>query len=140
MRRRGFTIVELMTVIAILGVLASIAIMKSKQSKDRALRASLLVDLKTLVSAEEGFFSANKDYAGKLAGAEVPGVGGAGTAAMTPSTGNTVTLTYRGTDGWSATITNSSMTVNPKTCGIFIGPTKYSPNAKVTSEGVAVCY
>ncbi len=140
MKRSGFTLIELLTVIAILGVLASIVGLKTVQSRDKAIRASMQVDLKTLVSAQEGFFSTNKDYAGRVAGAEVAGVKGKGSAAMRPSGTNVLKVTYKGTDGWNATMTNPVLTAAPKTCGIYIGPLKYAPNAKVIAEGVPTCY
>ncbi len=140
MKRSGFTLIELLTVIAILGVLASIVGLKTVQSRDKAILATMQVDLKTLVSAQEGFFSANKDYAGGVAGAEVAGTKGKGKAAMRPSGKNALTVTYKGTDGWNARVTSPTLTTTPKTCGIFIGPLKYAPNAKVTKEGVPICY
>lgn len=139
-RRKGFTIVELLATVAILGLLASMAILKSRQSRDKALRASMMVDLKTLVSAQEGFFSSNRDYAGGIAGREVAGTRGRGRAALAASNGNIIRVRYRGTNGWSATVTNRRMTSNPRTCGVFIGPLRYSPRAAVNREGVPACY
>ncbi len=138
--RKGFTIIELLATVAILGLLASIALLKSRQTRDKAIRASMQVDLKTLVSAEEGFFSANKDYAGGIAGAEVAGVAGKGKAALAASKGNAIVVKYRGADGWSATVTNPEMTTTPKSCGVFIGRAAYAPNAAVRQEGVPACY
>lgn len=138
--RRGFTIVELLTTVAILGLLASMAILKTRQSREKALRASMMVDLKTLVSAQEGFFSANRDYAGGIAFPERSGVGGAGRAALVSSPGNVIRVRRRGVDGWSATVTNPRVTTAPRTCGIFIGRIRYAPNARVTREGVPACY
>jgi len=138
--RAGFTIVELMTTVAIVGLLASIALLVTRQSRERALRASMMVDLKTLVSAQEGFFSANRDYAAGIAPSEVSGTGGRGRAALVPSPGNVIAVRRRGTDGWSATVTNPRVTTAPRTCGVFIGRIAYSPNARVTQEGVPACY
>lgn len=140
MHRRGFTLIELITVVAIIGVLASIAGLKTVQTRMKAVRASMLIDLKTLVSAQEGFFSANRDYAGGVLPAERAGVRGAGRAALGLSPGNVIRVRYRGTDGWSATMTNPRVSLVPRTCGIFIGPLRYSPNARVTQPGVPVCY
>lgn len=140
MNRRGFTLIELITVVAIIGVLASIAVLKTTQTRMRAYRAAMLVDLKTLVSAQEGFFSANRDYAGGVLPAERAGVAGAGRAALGLSSGNVIVVRYRGTDGWSATMTNPRVGQAPRTCGIYVGPLRYAPNARVTQSGVPVCY
>jgi prepilin-type N-terminal cleavage/methylation domain-containing protein len=138
--RRGFTIVELMTTVAILGLLASIALLKTRQSRERAHRAAMMVDLKTLVSAQEGFYSANRDYAAGIAPAEVPGTGARGRVALVPSPGNVIVLRRRGVQGWSATVTNPRVTSAPRTCGIYIGRPGWAPNARVTREGVPACY
>jgi len=138
--RKGFTIIELIATVAIIGLLASIAILKTRQSRDKALRVSMIADLRTLVAAQEAFFSSNKDYAGGIAGKEVAGIGGAGKAALAASNGAAIVVRYRATNGWSATATNSRMVTAPKTCGVFIGPIAYSPNAAVTREGVPTCY
>ncbi|HEU5219851.1 MAG TPA: prepilin-type N-terminal cleavage/methylation domain-containing protein [Gemmatimonadales bacterium] len=138
--RSGFTIIELMATVAIVGVLASMAILKSRQSRDKALRASMMVDLRTLVSAQEVFFSANKDYAGGIAGTEVAGLGGAGRAALAASNGNAIRVRYRATNGWSATVTSTRLNSAPRTCGIYIGLARYAPNAAVNREGVPACY
>ncbi len=140
LNRKGFTIIELMATVAIIGLLASMAILKSRQSRDKALRTGMMVDLKTLVSAQEGFFSSNRDYAGGVAGREVPGTRGRGRAALAASNGSAIVVRYRGTDGWSATVTNVRMRTVPRTCGVFIGPIRYAPNARVNREGVPICY
>lgn len=140
MDRRGFTLIELMTVTAIIGILASIAMIKTSQTRVKATRASMIADLRTLVSAQEGYFSAYKDYAGGVAGAERYGAGARGRAAMALSPGNRLSLRYRSAAGWSATITNPGVTIAPRTCGIFVGPNNYAPNARVTQPGVPACY
>ena len=102
-------------------------------------------DLRNLVTAQEGFFSDNQDYAGGTAATQTNGVGGAGKVAFSPSQGNTVTVNYTNAAGWSATAVNPAVTsaANDK-CGIFVGdPATYSGGAGLAAtdvEGAPKCY
>ena len=141
MNRSGFTLIELLTVIVIIGILASMASIKVAATRDQATRASMLVDLKTLVVAEESYYSVNADYTSKFSGVESSGRrSSSGTIAFQASPGNIVKLKRKGANGWNATIKNKSLTKKPKTCGIFIGPAGYSPNRNVVTPGVPTCY
>jgi prepilin-type N-terminal cleavage/methylation domain-containing protein len=140
MPRSGFTLIELLVVTVIIGLLASIAAVKAPVMRDRTVRASMIADLRNLVSAQEGYYSAYGDYAGGFGGKEKGGPGGSGRIVFNPSGDNKINLTYRGPDGWSAKAKNSSLVGKPKNCGVFIGPIKYSPNKNVSTEGVADCW
>lgn len=138
--RRGFTLIELMTVFGILSVLASIAIIKSGQQKERALRTTMVSDLRNLVPMQEAFFSSNGDYAGGLtAGPTINRVRGRGRISFVPSGANVITVRRRPT-GWNATATNPGLRTAPRRCGIFSGPVSNSPNRNVRVEGVPACW
>jgi type IV pilus assembly protein PilA len=142
--RKGFTLIELLIVVVIIGILAAIAIPKFANTKEKAVLASMKSDLRNMVTAQEGFFSDNQDYAGSLGAAQTNGVGGAGVLAFTPSSGNAITLNYVDAAGWSATVTNPALTGTPNTCGIFVGdPATYSGGAGLAAtdiEGAPKCY
>lgn len=143
--RRGFTFIELLTVITVIGVLASIAIPKYHSTRERAVVASMISDLRNLVSAQEGFFSGNDDYAGAIwAQPERAGKNGSGRLSFTPSPGNVVSMSRRtraGEVGWRATIRNPQVTNrNTDICGIYVGHRSFAPNARVLSEGAPYCY
>ena len=107
--KKGFTLIELLIVVVIIGILAAIAIPKFAATKDKAKLASVKTDLRNIMTAEEAYFSDYNAYT-----ATVP------TALFIPSVGNT----YGGagsTSSWSATVTNSSISVNPKTCTVTVG-------------------
>ena len=142
MDRRGFTLIELLVVVVIVGILASIAIPKFTNTKAKAVLASMKADLRNLVTAQEGFYFDNSDYAGAMtAGIQVNGTGGAGMVSFVASSGNTIVLTYLGVTGYQATVTNPNVTgVTPSTCGVFIGPNGNSPNAAVTQAGAPACW
>ena len=143
--KKGFTLIELLIVVVIIGILAAIAIPKFANTKEKAVVASMKSDLRNLVTAQEGFFSDNQDYAGGTAATQSNGTGGAGKVAFSPSSGNVVAITYTNAAGWSATVTNPAVTraANDK-CGIFVGdPATYAAGAGLAAadvEGAPKCY
>ncbi len=137
--RKGFTLIELLIVVVIIGILAAIAIPKFANTKEKAVLASMKSDLRNMVTAQEGFFSDNQDYAGLYGAAQVNGTGGAGTVAFGPSTNNTLTFSNVTAAGWAAVATNTTLQGAIQTCGVFVGAAA-APNAAVTNEGAPACY
>lgn len=60
--RRGFTLVELVVVISILGVLAGMAIPRFMASTEAAKRAKILADLRTVDSAVTMYYATKGKY------------------------------------------------------------------------------
>lgn len=88
MARRGFSLIELLIVIIIIGILAAIAIPRYTETKRRTYLSSMKADLRTIVSAAEAHFSQDGTYANYAA----------------PGGSNGATITFTGTaDGWTAT-------------------------------------
>ena len=128
MRRdtRGFTLIELMIVVVILGILASIVVPKFANGKERALTAAMKTDLRNLIAAEEAHYTnALSYYAGAIPDASFP---------YQPSENVTVTLSAVTNTGWQASASHVSTT---RTCSIFVGAA--APLAPATVEGVVAC-
>ena len=59
---KGFTLVELLVVVAIIGILAAIAIPQFSQYRKKAYDSTAKSDLRNLVSAEEAYYADNQVY------------------------------------------------------------------------------
>ena len=134
--RKGFSLIELLIVVVIIGILAAIAIPKFANTKEKAYIAQMKSDLKNLASAQESYFSDKNTYASiadiKLAPYSWTVSGGAANVTAT----GTATAS-----GWSATLVDARVATATatKNCGIYAGSAT-APNAAVTAEGVVGCW
>ncbi len=64
---KGFTLIELMIVIAIIGILAAIAIPQFNAYRARSYNASANADMRNALTAQEGYFIDHDSYAGSIA-------------------------------------------------------------------------
>ena len=65
--KKGFTLIEILIVILIIGVLAGISLGQYQRVKDKAATRKLLVPLKAIMEAQRRFYTANnKQYAENL--------------------------------------------------------------------------
>lgn len=91
---KGFTLIELMIVIAIIGILAAIAIPQFSAYRMRAYNSSAQSDVRNLTTSEAAFFSDWQMF-GKTQIAAAPGAGGFGAGVMLvgPSTPTNAIIT-----------------------------------------------
>jgi prepilin-type N-terminal cleavage/methylation domain-containing protein len=122
-RRAGFTLVELLIVMVVLGVLAAIVIPKFTSSRERAFVSTLKADLRNLSSLQEIHHGEHVAYSADQAALR-----------FTPSDGVTVTIGEANGLGWSAT---ASHTGSPTTCAVFYG--QAAAVAPATVAGVVAC-
>jgi prepilin-type N-terminal cleavage/methylation domain-containing protein len=123
--RKGFTLIELIIVVVIIGLLVSIVVPKFANGKERAIVTSMRGDLHNLLAAQEGYFSnANTYYNGPLPG----------TLPYNTSAGVTVTLSSVTAAGWAATATHFA---TARICSIYVGAA--AAPAPATAEGQIAC-
>lgn len=121
--RQGFTLVELLIVMVVIGVLAVIVIPNFTSTRERAFLNTLRADLRNLASLQEIHHGEHITYTADLAALD-----------YTPSGGVTMTVVEADGLGWSATASHSG---TPESCAVFHG--QASPVAPATSVGVVAC-
>jgi type IV pilus assembly protein PilA len=122
--RRGFTLVELLITVIVVGILAAMAMARFRNTKGKAYYASVRTDLQNLATAQESFFYENRQYTvvlDSLNAARSPGV--------------ELTVLEATPSGWSATGHHPSSW--PRTCAIFMG--NAAPVSPATNAGTVAC-
>ena len=133
--RKGFTLIELLIVVVIIGILAAIAIPKFANTKQKAVKASMISDLRNLATAQEAFYADSSKYATTY-GTTIA----TGQVNFAPSQKNTLAInSASNASGWAATISNPGY--SPGSCGLFVGSTFNGSGtpAAATQEGIGVC-
>jgi prepilin-type N-terminal cleavage/methylation domain-containing protein len=119
--RAGYTFVELMMVVTIMGLVASIAVNRLTRSRDRTFITTMKSDLRNFAVAQESYFYDHSAYTGDLPTLEARG--------FQRSPGVTLTINEATVLGWSVTAEHLNTTTR---CYVFVMGT-------ATKEGHISC-
>lgn len=122
--RRGFTLIEILVVVVVIGILAAFAMLKYANTREQAYLAAMKSDLRNLAIAEEAFFTDSAYYTPSLAAM----------ANVAPTAGVTLTVGEATPMGWSATAASANTF---QKCYVFSGGA--APVGSATIEGSISC-
>ena len=125
-KQRGFTLVELLIVVVIIGILASVAIPKFSSTREKAFLSSMKSDLKNLATAQEMYHNSNFSYGASLA-----------LVSGTVSDGVTITINEATGSGWAATASHAGLPAEH--CGMYQGNAAVAGGDPGPAEGVIAC-
>ena len=120
--RDGFTLIELMIVIVIIGILASMAVSTWQSHKEDAIVAGMKSDLRNLATAEEAYLADNAAYTSDTGDLDFR---------LSP---NVVVTLQANPAGWTAKTTHPA---TAKECALAIGG--IAPLSPARGEGIVWC-
>jgi prepilin-type N-terminal cleavage/methylation domain-containing protein len=121
--RRGFTFIEMLVVVAVIAILATIAYARLQSQKDKAVIATMTSDLKAIAEEQEAHYFQNRFYSSDLT-----------VLNARPSPGDTVVIVEATSAGWAGRIYNPKVS---KQCYIVVG--QAAPIGSATQDGGISC-
>ena len=140
-KKDGFTLVELMVVVAIIGILAAVAIPNYQKYQARARTSEAKIALSSSYTAEQGFFSEYGTYSACIANLGFEQATGARKYYTVGFNSTNVAVTGMGPGGLAG-VTAASYRFNNDstslaTCTAGAGVTAYNRNAQLGSTTIA---
>ena len=126
MSRKGFTLIEILIVVVVLGILAAIAIPRYTRARENAYSAAVRSDLENLALAQEAYFDDNLSYTTDVS-----------SLVYSTSQGVTITVNEIQPGGWGAT--GSHVGLPGIHCGIYYGSASAASGDPAPVPGVVDC-
>jgi prepilin-type N-terminal cleavage/methylation domain-containing protein len=121
--RVGFTLIEILVVLLVMGILAGLAYARLQSSKDKAVVAGMTSDLHAIAEEQEAYYIQKRFYSPTIDSLNA-----------NPSPGNVIVIVDGTASGWSGSVSNPNVV---KQCYIFVGTA--APIGSATNDGVINC-
>lgn len=128
-RRPGFTLIEILMVVVILGILTAIAMPKLGKTRERGYFKAVMSDLRNLQTQQEIYYSVPQYQIYANDAVELVN--------YKNSPGVEVTITEAGNTGWAATATHTGLNTT-QICAVYTGTVGTVP-APAATPGVVSC-
>lgn len=125
--KSGFTLIEMLIVVVVIGILAAIAIPKYSRIRERAYVAAVISDLKNLATQQESYHATTQFYATTLTSL----------TNFSESEGVNVAINEATGTGWAATGYHSALT--GQQCGFYFGGASAANASPATLPGTVSC-
>ncbi len=112
-----------MTVLALIAVLVVIAVGKYNKSYEKALRATMIHDLRNTATAQELYYRLYQTYANDISLVDIE-----------PSPKSTINITDSSPQGWSAW---NEIERSPERCELYVGNSTSALGIATISERIA---
>jgi type IV pilus assembly protein PilA len=122
----GFTLVELLVVVIIVGVLATLAVPRYVTTRDQAFRTAAVSDLRNIATAQEAFWRMEGGYAPDVT-----------TLRIETSRDVVLEITQSSLTGWAARAYHAAAPTD--VCGVFQGDADPANGAPAVSAGEIRC-
>ena len=123
---RGFTLIELMVVVVVIGLLAALLGPQMSLARERTYVSVMITDLRNFATAEESYFYDFATYSSDPAHIEARG--------FQTSKDVTLMVNEATSSGWSATTSHPGTS---QQCYMFLGSA--APVGSAHTEGVVTC-
>lgn len=121
--RRGFTFIEILIVMIVIGILAGLAYAKLQSQKEKATIAAMVSDLRAIAEEQEAYYFQNRLYTTDLVALNAR-----------PTVSDTIVIVEATVSGWSGRVYSGR---SSKQCYIVVG--QATPIGSATQDGVINC-